>query len=106
MSNDNMTRRKLLERGVQLPLGGVLVAAVAVQSAEAGDKVCADVNAMDSGQRSIRESLNYTEMSKVPKETCGVCGFFTAKGDGCGDCMIFTGPANAMGRCDSWAAKG
>ena len=105
MSNENITRRKLLARSVQVPLGGVLVAAVAAGEAAAGAKVCADPNAMDSGQRSIRESLNYVEMSKDPKMTCAACGFFTAKGDGCGDCMIFTGPANAMGHCDSWSAK-
>ena len=105
MSNDNMTRRKLLERGIALPLGGVLVAAATVQAAQAGDKVCADINAMDSGAKSIRESLNYTEMGKDPAMTCGKCGFFTDKGDGCGDCMIFTGPANATGHCDSWSAK-
>ena len=105
MSNDNVTRRKLLERSIQLSLGGVLVAAATVQTAAAGEKVCADLEAMDSGQRSIRESLNYVEQSKDPKKTCGNCGFFVAKGDGCGDCMIFTGPANAMGHCDSWSAK-
>ena len=88
-----------------MPLGGVLLAAAAAQTAAAADKVCVDMANMDGGQKSICESLNYVEKSKDPKQTCGGCGFFEAKGDGCGNCMIFTGPASATGHCDSWSAK-
>lgn len=105
MSNGNFSRRKLLERSLQLPLGGVLLAAAAAQTAAAADKVCVDMNALDGGQKSIRESLNYVEHGKDPKQTCNTCGFFEAKGDGCGNCMIFTGPASATAYCDSWSAK-
>jgi hypothetical protein len=107
MTNGNLSRRKLLERGIQLPLGGLFLATAGVQVAAAAEKVCADLNAMDSGQKSIRESLNYVEMSKDPAKTCGGCGFFEAPKDGCGTCMIFTGgPANAKGHCDAFSAKG
>ena len=89
---------------MQLPLGGLLIAATAT-AASAADKLCADPDKMDSGQRSIRESLNYVEKSPDPAKTCAACGFFQASGDGCGNCMIFTGIANANGHCDSWSAK-
>ncbi len=105
MSNGNLSRRKLLERSIQLPLGGLLLAgATAAQAADAG-KVCVDLAHMDSGAKSIRDSLKYVEKAADPKQSCGTCGFFEAKGDGCGNCMIFTGPASATGHCDSWSAK-
>ncbi len=102
-----ISRRKLLERGVQISVGGALVAATGTAMA-AEEKVCADPKAMDGGQKSIRMSLNYVEVHTNQKESCGLCGFYTADAAnaGCGACMIFTGPANAKGHCDSWAPKG
>ena len=107
MTKQILSRRNLLRQSVQLPLGGLLLAAAASPAAFAADakKVCADPKAMDSGQRSIREALNYVEMAKDPTMTCADCGFFQATADGCGTCMIFTGPANAQGHCESWSAK-
>ncbi len=107
MTDGNLSRRKLLARGIQLPLGGALVAAAVSQAAHAGAaKVCADPAQMDSGQKSIRESLNYVEVSKKPNETCLACGFFKPTADGCGTCEIFTGgPANGQGHCDAWSKK-
>lgn len=103
----SISRRKLLERGVQISVGGAIVAAAGTAVA-AEEKVCADPKAMDGGQKSIRASLNYVEVNKDPNQVCGKCGFFTADpaNVGCGTCMIFTGPANAKGHCDSWAPKG
>ena len=103
MTDKNFSRRKLLERGLQISLGGVVLAATAAKAAE---KVCVDMEHLDSGQKSIRESLNYTNKAPDPKMSCGLCGFYEAKADGCGECMIFTGPAAAAGHCDSWSAKG
>jgi hypothetical protein len=108
MTNANLSRRKLLERSLQIPLGGALLAAAATATAQAAApaaKVCVDMEHLDAGARSIRESLNYVEKSPDPAKTCGICGFFEAKGDGCGNCMIFTATANANGFCDSWSPK-
>jgi hypothetical protein len=107
MTEKLFSRRKLLERSLQIPLGGVLLAAMATKAstAQAADKACVDMEHLDAGQKSIRESLNYVNKSPHPNMTCGQCGFFEAKGDGCGNCMIFTGPAAAAGHCDSWSAK-
>lgn len=103
----SISRRKLLGRGVQISVGGAMLAAAGTATA-AEEKVCADPKAMDGGQKSIRMSLNYVEVHTNQNESCGKCGFFTANAAdaGCGACMIFTGPANAKGRCDSWAPKG
>lgn len=104
MTDETLSRRKLLTRTLQIPLGGLVLAAAS--SAFAADKTCVDLEHLDSGQKSIRESLNYTNTSPDAAKTCGKCGFFEAKGDGCGSCMIFSGPAAATGHCDSWSAKG
>ena len=105
MTDKNFSRRKLLERGLQLPLGGLLLAATGASLAQAADKACVDMEHLDSGQKSIRESLNYTNKSADAAKTCAACGFFEATAGGCGNCMIFTGPAAATGFCDSWSAK-
>jgi hypothetical protein len=106
MTNANLSRRKLLERSLQIPLGGALLVATATaQAAAPAAKVCVDMEHLDAGARSIRESLNYVEKSADPAKTCAACGFFEANGDGCGNCMIFTATANANGFCDSWSAK-
>ena len=107
MTNENFSRRKLLERSLQLPLGGVLLATAAtVQTAQAADTVCADMAKLPGDQRGLRESLKYVEKSPNPATTCGVCGLFEgAAANGCGNCMIFSGPANAGGHCESWSPK-
>lgn len=104
MSEHNVSRRKLLARGASLPIAGLAVLG-ASRAASAADAVCADPNKLDSGQMSIRESLNYTEMSKDPAQVCGGCGFLQEPQGNCGNCMIFNGPANIKGHCDSWSMK-
>ena len=85
-------------------VGSALVRALEMAAA-ADAKACVDLKTMDSGQKSIRESLKFTEKAADPAKTCGSCGFFTPTTEGCGTCMIFTGPANSMGHCDAWSAK-
>jgi hypothetical protein len=106
MTKNILSRRKLLARTLQIPLGGLVLAAAELSVAEAADKACVDMDRLEGGQKSIRESLNYTNTSPDSTKTCAKCGFFEAKGNGCGDCMIFSGPAAATGHCDSWSAKG
>lgn len=104
MTEFNFTRRKLLARGALLPLAGFAVLGAA-RAASAADALCADPSKLDSGQMSIRESLNYVEQSKDPTKTCGGCGFLKEVSGNCGNCDIFNGPANVNGHCDSWGAK-
>lgn len=103
MSEFNFARRKLLARGAALAGLAVFGASRAVAAGQAA--VCADPNTLDSGQMSIRESLNYVEQSKDPTKVCSGCGFLKDIKGNCGQCDIFTGPANVNGHCDSWGAK-
>jgi hypothetical protein len=106
MRKQTLTRRNLLRRSVELPLGLLLAnAAVGRLMAAESHKACADPNDMDSGQRGLRESLHYSETSPDATKTCSGCGFFQPASDGCGTCAIFSGPANGNGHCDSWGAK-
>lgn len=102
MTEFNFARRKLLTRGAALAGLSVLGAS---RAASAASGACADANTLDSGQMSIRESLNYTEMSKDPMKVCAGCGFLKEIDGNCGMCDIFTGPANVKGHCDSWSPK-
>ncbi len=106
MTEFNFTRSKLLERGAALPLAGLAVLGVSRAAVAGAAPACADPNVLDSGQMSIRESLNYVEQSKNPAQTCNVCGFLKDVKGNCGNCDIFNGPANVNGYCDSWAMKG
>jgi hypothetical protein len=103
MTEFNFARRKLLARGAALAGLAVLGASRAASAGQAA--VCADPNKLDSGQMSIRESLNYTETSKDPTKACNGCGFIHEVKDNCGSCMIFNGPVNVNGHCDSWSMK-
>ncbi len=102
MTDKNFSRRKLLTQSLMVATGAAMAPAMAM----AADKACVDMEHLDSGQKSIRESLNYTNTSPDAAKQCGKCGFFEATAGGCGNCMIFSGPAAATGHCDSWSAKG
>ena len=84
------SRRRLLRRFVAATLGGLSLATVTSRAAAPG-KVCADLDAMDSGARSMRSSLNYTESSPEADKTCLACAFFQPAAEGCGTCQIFSG---------------
>lgn len=106
MKKKDLSRRLLLERGAQLPLGGLLLWAAGSHQASAADHgICADLENMDAGQRSIRDSLEYVEEASNQAESCQHCGFFTPTENGCGTCIIFSGPAHGRGHCVSWSAK-
>ncbi len=104
MTNTSVSRRSLLVRGAALPLCGL--ALMAARSAAAAEAACADPAHLDSGQMSIRESLNYVEKSADPAKICNGCGFLQDVKANCGTCVIFNGPANVNGHCDSWGPKG
>jgi hypothetical protein len=99
-----ISRRVVLTSIAQISFAGALAAAV-TDTAIAAEKACADPTAMDSGQRSLRASLNYTERSADVAKTCSGCAFFQPSADACGTCTIFSGPANPKGHCDSWSSK-
>ena len=93
-----LTRRGLLRTGLQFTLAGAVVTASGMAQAE--EKSCLD-GKINEG---LASSLNFTEHSTTPNQTCGNCGLF-AGSDACGQCQIFSATVNAKGHCDSWAAK-
>jgi hypothetical protein len=104
MTRRFLSRRKLLQRSVALPLGLFAMFRISGAAADAG-MLCADPVKMDATQRSARDSLHYSENSPDPAKTCAACSFFQPGAAACGSCMIFNGPANAKGHCDSWNSK-
>lgn len=92
------TRRGLLALALAAP------AAAYAARAAAAPGVCVDLDALPSGQKSMRQSLNFKLVSDDNRR-CSSCAFFTAADGDCGKCQILGGPAPAQGRCDSWAAR-
>lgn len=92
------TRRALLAVALAAP------AAALAWPAAAAD-VCVDLDALPSGQKSLRQSVNFKLVSDDPARHCSGCAFYTAAQGDCGKCQILNGPVPAQGRCDSWAAR-
>jgi len=70
------------------------------------------VGELSTSQRSLRQSLDFTEVSAVPVESCRACHFFTEALSGraeahepCGHCSILAGLVPGAGRCSSWSAR-
>lgn len=103
------SRRDFLKKCVQVPLGGAAVLALsACGKEEKAAMVCANENAMTASEKSLRQTLKYTETSPDPAKTCKDCAFFkpTTGPAGCGACDMFSGKqANADGWCVSWSIK-
>ncbi|MET0497985.1 MAG: high-potential iron-sulfur protein [Steroidobacteraceae bacterium] len=111
--SDKISRRTVLMRGLQLPVGGVFLFGLSGCGAgkdgtTASGKVCADPATLSDAEMSTRTSLGYTEKSPNPQQVCAGCTFFhagAASGD-CGTCdMVSGGPVNPQGHCNSWNAK-
>jgi hypothetical protein len=95
-------RRATTRRGLLMLALGAPAAAYAASAAAQG--ACVDLDALPSGQKSMRAALNFKLASDDPARRCGGCAFYTAAQGDCGKCAIFSGPVPAQGRCDSWAA--
>jgi len=107
IGKNDLSRRTVLHRGLQLPAAGA--ALWALSACDQGESVaaCAGPNNLTLSENSLRKASHYVEQAPDPAKNCTGCGFFTA-GEGanpCGKCEIFLGPVNAKGHCDSWAAK-
>ena len=92
------TRRSLLTAALAVP-----AAALAIPAAAAD--VCVDLDALPSGQKSLRQAVNFKLVSDDPNRRCSGCAFYTAAQGDCGKCQILSGPVPAAGHCDSWAAR-
>jgi hypothetical protein len=107
MNEQFLSRRHLLNRGLQV--SGLGLAAMALSACDQAEKVaaCAGPNNLTFSENSLRQASHYVEEAPDPKKNCTGCGFFAAGegGNPCGKCEIFIGPVNARGYCDSFAEK-
>lgn len=109
--NNKLTRRAVLVRAIQLPVGAGLALGLSACGSESGSGektglVCADPSALTSAEQSVRRTLNYKEVSADPAKVCSGCEFYRAPkdGSGCGTCEMYSGgPVNPGGHCDSWS---
>ena len=96
-----VTRRNLLRQASALPL----VAAPLLGGCADNAATCVDPDLLGAGERQMRETLEYVDVTTIPAQTCANCQFFRAAGD-CGHCEILDGDVAAAGWCSSWAARG
>lgn len=105
--NVKLSRRSVLLRGLQIPIGGAaLFSLSACDGNDVAALVCAAPSTLTTAEESVRRTLRYVEVSSDAGKTCSACEFFYAPNDagGCGSCEIFGGkPVNPGGHCDSWS---
>ena len=114
MIDDLLSRRSLLNRTLRLT-GGFMVLPMFVGCSGGGDDGkaaaglpdCPDAKGLSTGERSLRASLHYVDMSPHEGErNCSNCYFFTAASRGaCGSCETVKGPINPLGYCNAWTAR-
>ncbi len=73
---------------------------------EAGDLNCEDTAGLDEAQIKTRESLNYTDESPKPDQTCDNCQLYQEPEEAgtCGGCTTVPGPIHPKGWCTAWVA--
>lgn len=98
-----VTRRRLLRHATALPL----VVAQLPLLGGCADKAatCVDPDMLGAGERQMRETLEYVDVTAIPAQNCANCQFSSAA-DACGHCEILDGDVAATGWCTSWAARG
>jgi len=64
---------------------------------------CIDPELLGAGEREMRATLAYVEVSESPAQQCGNCQFFRHDDGACGECEILAGPVSNSGYCSSWA---
>ena len=96
---DELPRRKMLRRGLQLLSAATVLPLVATR-ARAQALAC-----VEPASESVRGLVNYKDPSPNPAQACMACGFFMPEKDPCGHCQILVGTVNSKAHCDSWSAK-
>jgi hypothetical protein len=103
---NKITRRAVLRRGIQISVGGVSLLALNACGGSKNEQFsCVDPDELSEGERSMRVSMVYTDVSPIATESCSGCAFFSAEESACGDCELLGGQVSDKGRCDSWSAK-
>jgi hypothetical protein len=104
MRGDPMDRRTFLVRG----LGAPLVVGSAWLSAGCGSKPsagCVNEAELTASDQSLRQSLQYRDVSPNAAQRCSGCAFFKGGDASCGHCEMLSGIVSATGHCASWSAR-
>jgi hypothetical protein len=121
MSDDKLNRRDFFRRAAVLGAvaagaGSFLSAcerpepsdpsATDQQAAAPDDLNCEDTEGLEEQQISVRESLNYTDETPKPEQTCDNCSLYTQpeQPGTCGGCTTVPGPIHPKGWCTAWVA--
>lgn len=101
-----MNRRRFLAHGLNAPLvaGAAWLLAGCNKQTQQG-AACVDDAALTSSERSLRASLQYTDVTNDPSRRCDGCAFFKSDSASCGHCEMLSGIVSASGHCTSWSAK-
>jgi hypothetical protein len=109
---NKMSRREMVLRALQVPIGGAGLLALAACGGSGGETkaaACADPGAINEGEQGMRTAVDYVEQSADPSKVCAGCSYFHPgdSGSACGKCDMFSGGAvNPQGHCNSWNARG
>ena len=101
-----MNRRIFIVRTLNAPLvagSAWLLAGCGGQKQQGA--TCVNESELTTSDRSLRASLQYADVSKVPSERCAECAFFKGGEASCGYCEMLSGTVSATGHCESWSAK-
>jgi len=66
---------------------------------------CYDPEMLGVGEREMRDTLQYVNVSDDESRTCEGCEFYYLGEAGCGECRLLDGPVASAGHCTSWARK-
>jgi hypothetical protein len=104
VSGEPMDRRIFLIRALGLPLitGSSWLAAGCSSKPAA---TCVKEGDLTSSERSLRASLQYTDVSQDAAQRCSGCAFFKSSDASCGHCEMLSGLVSATGHCASWSAR-
>lgn len=107
MNEIKLSRRAVLTRASAIATVSFLGASGA-RAAEEGAGSCVDPKQQRAGDKSLRDSMEYTAHSPDSLKECAACAFFQPSGDNeqCGNCVILNGAVDATGNCVSWSPKG
>ncbi|MFM6930697.1 MAG: twin-arginine translocation signal domain-containing protein [Novosphingobium sp.] len=94
------SRRRFLQIAAITPVAAVVLGRLAPAHAD----TCADPASLSAAQKSLRNSLEFVEVSTEAAKRCGLCAFYQAKGD-CGTCQILSSQVRSTSVCSSFAAK-
>ena len=108
LSSRDAQRRGLSLAGATVSLPVLLVGCGSKEEGGGGggSLTCTDETGLSDAEKSMRTTLQYSDVSADPSKTCDGCALYTQGPAGkCGGCTLLKGPIHPKGTCTSWAKK-